>query len=229
MINSKEIIRYMTELEEDKLFDEIQKALNCIDSEKAAKGIITDCQIGMTKVGELFQNREYFIGDLIYSGELFKDVTTMLKPFMKNYNQQKIGKIVLGTVHGDLHDIGKNIFRIMAENEGFEVHDIGTDKSPAQFLRKIEEVKPNIVGLSGVLMMSIESMRETIELICKSSIEDNFKIIVGGNVVSEAVCNYIKADAFTTNAQEGVDICLDWMRNDITTILGDKYSKQQAM
>lgn len=125
--------------------------------------------------------------------------------------------------------MGKNIFRIMAENEGFEIYDIGIDKSPIQFLDKINEVKPHIIGLSGVLMMSIESMRRTIELICKFSIENNYKIIVGGNVVSKAVCNYVKADGFTTNAQEGVGICLDWIRKDSRTITGNQYIKQQAV
>ncbi|NLM53010.1 MAG: cobalamin-binding protein, partial [Firmicutes bacterium] len=120
---------------------------------------------------------------------------------------------VLGTVHGDLHDIGKNIFRSMAEAAGFEVHDIGIDQPPSAFVDKVKEVNPDIVGMSGVLTLALESMKNTVDALKEAGIRDRVKIIIGGNPVTKEACVQIGADAFTTNAAEGVKICQRWVKN----------------
>ncbi|NLL57613.1 MAG: cobalamin-binding protein, partial [Firmicutes bacterium] len=122
-----------------------------------------------------------------------------------------IGRILLGTVAGDLHDIGKNIFRSMSEAAGFDVHDLGIDVPAETFVEKVIELKPDIVGLSGVLTLALESMKVTVDSLKEAGVRENVKVIIGGNPVSKEACQQIGADAFTTNAAEGVKICRGWV------------------
>ncbi|WP_461570318.1 cobalamin B12-binding domain-containing protein, partial [Thermincola ferriacetica] len=124
----------------------------------------------------------------------------------------KIGKIVLGTVEGDLHDIGKNIFASMAEAAGFEVYDLGIDVPAGKFVEKIKEIKPQILGMSGVLTLALDAMKNTVDALQAAGLRDDIKIIIGGNPVTEDACKQIGADAFTTNAAEGVKICQEWVK-----------------
>jgi len=160
----------------------------------------------------LFEKEEYFVGDLIFAGELLTNAIEILKPVLGSASSKKIGKIVLGTVAGDLHDIGKNIFKSMAEAAGFEVFDLGIDQPPANFVNKVREVKPEIVGMSGVLTLALEAMKDTVDALKEAGLRDSIKIIIGGNPVTKEACEQIGADAFTTNAAEGVKICQGWVK-----------------
>ena len=191
-----------------------EAVLEAIDGVVAANGdglaAVAELQKGMDKVGELFENGEYFVGDLIFAGEILTEAIGKLKPILSAGTGDKMGAIVLGTVHGDLHDIGKNIFKNMVEIAGFEVYDLGIDQSPEAFVEKIKEVKPIIVGMSGVLTLALDSMKDTVEAIKAAGLRDSVKIIIGGNPVTKEACEQIGADAFTTNAAEGVKICKAW-------------------
>ena len=191
-----------------------EAVLEAIDGVVAANGdglaAVAELQKGMDKVGELFENDEYFVGDLIFAGEILTEAIGKLKPILSAGTGDKMGAIVLGTVHGDLHDIGKNIFKNMVEIAGFEVYDLGNDQSPEAFVEKIKEVKPIIVGMSGVLTLALDSMKDTVDAIKAAGLRDNVKIIIGGNPVTKEACEQIGADAFTTNAAEGVKICKAW-------------------
>ena len=191
-----------------------EAVLEAIDGVVAANGdglaAVAELQKGMDKVGELFENGEYFVGDLIFAGEILTEAIGKLKPILSAGTGDKMGAIVLGTVHGDLHDIGKNIFKNMVEIAGFEVYDLGIDQSPEAFVEKIKEVKPIIVGMSGVLTLALDSMKDTVDAIKAAGLRDNVKIIIGGNPVTKEACEQIGADAFTTNAAEGVKICKAW-------------------
>lgn len=193
-----------------------EAVLEEIDGIVAANGdglaAVAELQKGMDKVGELFENGEYFVGDLIFAGEILTEAIGKLKPILSAGTGDKLGAIVLGTVHGDLHDIGKNIFKNMVEIGGFEVYDIGIDQSPEAFVEKIKEVKPVIVGMSGVLTLALDSMKDTVEAIKAAGLRDGVKIIIGGNPVTKEACEQIGADAFTTNAAEGVKICKEWAK-----------------
>lgn len=193
-----------------------EAVLEEIDGIVAANGdglaAVAELQKGMDKVGELFENGEYFVGDLIFAGEILTEAIGKLKPILSAGTGDKLGAIVLGTVHGDLHDIGKNIFKNMVEIGGFEVFDIGIDQSPEAFVEKIKEVKPVIVGMSGVLTLALDSMKDTVEAIKAAGLRDGVKIIIGGNPVTKEACEQIGADAFTTNAAEGVKICKEWAK-----------------
>ena len=192
-----------------------EAVLEAIDGVVAANGdglaAVAELQKGMDKVGELFENGEYFVGDLIFAGEILTEAIGKLKPILSAGTGDKMGAIVLGTVHGDLHDIGKNIFKNMVEIAGFEVYDLGIDQSPEAFVEKIKEVKPIIVGMSGVLTLALDSMKDTVEAIKAAGLRDSVKIIIGGNPVTKEACEQIGADAFTTNAAEGVKICKAWV------------------
>ena len=154
----------------------------------------------------------YFLTKDNFEKDVYKrQAIDILKPVLKGAETEKAGKIVLGTVKGDLHDIGKNIFKNMAEIAGFEVYDIGIDQPASAFVEKIKEVNPDIIGMSGVLTLALDSMKDTVEAIKSAGLRDNVKVIIGGNPVTKEACEAIQADAFTTNAAEGVKICKEWV------------------
>jgi methanogenic corrinoid protein MtbC1 len=212
MIDLNELKKAVGELEEEKVMGMLTEFVSSNPTEEEAQKIVNACQEGMGIVGDLFEKGEYFVGDLIFAGELLTEAINTLKPVIGAKSDTKAGKIVLGTVHGDLHDIGKNIFRSMAEAAGFEVHDLGIDQPASAFVKKVKEVNPNIVGMSGVLTLAIESMKNTVEELKQAGLRDRVKIIIGGNPVTKEACEYVGADAFTTNAAEGVKICQGWVK-----------------
>lgn len=181
-------------------------------SKEEAYQVVTACQQGMAIVGDLFESGTYFVGDLIFAGELLNNALNILKPVIGGESAQKVGKIVLGTVEGDLHDIGKNIFGGMAEAAGFEVYDLGIDVSPQAFVEKVKEVNAQIVGMSGVLTLALDSMKNTVDALKEAGLRDEVKVIIGGNPVTAEACQQIGADEYTTNAAEGVKICQGWVK-----------------
>ncbi|WP_420837960.1 cobalamin B12-binding domain-containing protein [Calorimonas adulescens] len=204
--------RAVGELDEEKVTEMLTEFVNSKPTEEEAQKVVNACQQGMGTVGDLFEKGEYFVGDLIFAGELLTEAINILKPVIGGKSESKVGTIVLGTVHGDLHDIGKNIFRSMAEAAGFVVYDLGIDQPVENFVEKVKEVKPEIVGLSGVLTLAIESMKDTIDGLKQAGLRDKVKVIIGGNPVTKEACEYVGADAFTTNAAEGVKICQGWVK-----------------
>ncbi|ADL07553.1 cobalamin B12-binding domain-containing protein [Thermosediminibacter oceani] len=212
MINLDELKKAVGELDEEKVKQMLTEFVESNPTEEEAQKIVVACQEGMGIVGDLFEKGEYFVGDLIFAGELLTEAINVLKSVIGGKSAQKVGTIVLGTVHGDLHDIGKNIFRSMAEAAGFEVYDLGIDQPVSAFVEKVKEVKPDIVGMSGVLTLAIESMKATVEGLKQAGLRDKVKIIIGGNPVTKEACEYVGADAFTTNAAEGVKICQGWVK-----------------
>ena len=211
MLDLKALTEAVGELDEDKVYEQLKAFMATNPSNEQAQEVVAACQAGMTIVGDLFEQGEYFVGDLIFAGELLTNVIEILKPALGNVESSSVGTIVLGTVHGDLHDIGKNIFRSMAEAAGFVVHDIGIDQPPSAFVEKVKEVKPDIVGMSGVLTLALESMKDTVDALKEAGVRDSVKVIIGGNPVTKEACEQIGADAFTTNAAEGVKICQGWV------------------
>ncbi len=180
--------------------------------EAEVNSVVGACQQGMAIVGDLFGKNEYFVGDLIYAGELLNNALGILKPVIGEASTEKIGKMVLGTVEGDLHDIGKNIFRGMMEAAGFEVYDLGIDIPAGVFVEKVKEIKPQIVGMSGLLTLTLGAMKATVDALTAAGVRDGIKIILGGSPVTDDACRHIGADAFTVNAAEGVKICQEWVK-----------------
>lgn len=211
MIDLKELTAAVGELDEDAVLALLNEFVATSPSEEEAQKVVAACQSGMAMVGEMFEQGDYFVGDLIFAGELLTDAINLLKPVLGNGSSATVGTILLGTVSGDLHDIGKNIFKSMAEAAGFKVYDLGIDQSASTFVEKVKELKPEIVGMSGVLTLALESMKETVDALKEAGLRDSVKIIIGGNPVTKEACEQIGADAFTTNAAEGVKISQGWV------------------
>lgn len=172
------------------------------------------CRAAMDVVGKRFEEGEYFLPELVLAGEMLDTISKIAKPLIKEAEggeTQKLGRVLIGTVHGDLHDIGKNIVSFMLDINGFEVRDIGIDVPVKNFIEEINAFKPDIVGLSGFLTLAFDSMKETIAAFESAGMRDKFKIMIGGGQIDETVRAYTNADAFGINALEAVNLCKKWM------------------
>jgi 5-methyltetrahydrofolate--homocysteine methyltransferase len=166
----------------------------------------------MEIVGKRFADGEYFIPDLLFSGEILKQIAEITKAKLsKEAQTRRLGKFVIGTVAGDIHDIGKDIVAFLLDVNGFEVHDLGVDVPPQRFIEKIVETNAEIVGLSGFLTLAFDSMRETVEAINAAGLRDRVKIMVGGGQIDEAVRKYTGADAYRKDAVSGVLLAKEWV------------------
>ena len=194
----------MANLDKDSVIDLVSKELM---SEKDPLEIIEELRKGMEIIGEEFEKLERFLMDLIWAAQIFKDATELIMPMIKETKKDAPakGKVVIGTVKGDIHDIGKNLIMALLECAGFEVVDLGVDVASEVFVEKIREHKPQIVGMSGLLTASIDAMQETIQAIENAGLREELRIIVGGGVVGDQwTKGKVKADAVTTSAVEGV-------------------------
>jgi trimethylamine corrinoid protein len=175
-------------------------------------GILEDSRKGMEIVGKRFASGEYFIPDLIYSGEILRQISDIVKPRLTGGLQsKKIGKFLLATVAGDIHDIGKDIVGFMMDISGFEVIDMGIDVPKDKIVAKIKETKPQIVGLSGFLTLAFDSMKETIDAIKAAGLRDGVKIMIGGGQIDEEVRKYTGADAYRPDAVAAVTLAKEWV------------------
>jgi methanogenic corrinoid protein MtbC1 len=212
MMNLNELTKAMGDLDEAKLTALAGDFIAGKPSATETQSAISALQNGMAAVGDLFERGDYFIGDLIFAGELLTGVVALLKPDAGSSGSPAAGKILLGTVKRDLHDIGKNIFKTMAVAAGFEVHDLGIDQDVEVFVDQVRELKPDVLGLSGVLTLAVNSMKDTVDALKTAGLKDQVKVIIGGACASQEAMNVSGADAWTTNAAEGVKICLDWVK-----------------
>jgi len=175
--------------------------------------ILTDAREGMKIVGERFGNGDYFIPDLIYSGEILKEVAGLVEPHIKQKEAagRKFGKVIIGTVAGDIHDIGKDLVVLMLDIGGFEVYDLGIDVPVNNFVDKINETGATVVGLSGFLTLAFDAMKETIDAIKAAGLRDNIKIMIGGGQIDDEVKRYTGADAYGKDAMEAVALARNWL------------------
>jgi len=170
--------------------------------------IVDECRKGMEIVGERYKNKEYFLGELIMSGEMFKEAMSVVEPKLKAGQSGKpVAKLVLGTAKGDIHNIGKDIAATLLKAGGFEVYDVGIDVAPNVFVEKLIETRATVLGISGLLTPSFESMKQTVQAVEAAGLRGKVKIIIGGGIVTEVVRKYVGADAFTDDAPEGVELC----------------------
>ncbi|HEY8908173.1 MAG TPA: cobalamin-dependent protein [Rhodoferax sp.] len=172
------------------------------------------CRAAMDIVGKRFEEGEYFLPELVLAGEMLDTIGKVAKPLIKTApgeEAKKHGKVLIGTVHGDLHDIGKNIVTFMLDINGFEVKDIGIDVPIKTFIKEINEYQPDVVGLSGFLTLAFDSMKETIAAFEAEGMRNKFKIMIGGGQIDDTVRGYTGADAFGVNAVEAVHLCKNWM------------------
>ena len=209
MVNFEELARAMGELDEDTVKDILGEVM--ADGGSEAAKAMDACQKGMDIVGSQFESGEYFVGDLIFAGELMTDAVAIPKDALVNGGSEgPKSRMILCTVKDDLHDIGKNIVRSMLEAGGFDVLDLGIDVPPERIVEAAKENDIKIIGLSGVLTLAIDSMKNTVEAFQAAGLRDSTKIIIGGAPVSADACAHVGADAWAINPQDTVRICSEW-------------------
>jgi len=174
--------------------------------------ILDDGKKAMQIVGRRFSEGTYFIPDLVFSGKILERIAELVKPGLAQAaHTGKLGKIVLGTVAGDLHDIGKNLVTFMLDVNGFAVYDLGIDVKPQIFVDKIREVKPQIIGMSGFLTSVYQAMKDTVDAIAAAGLRNEVKIMIGGGVMDEEIRKFAGADAYGQDAMAAVNLAKDWI------------------
>ena len=206
MIDFENLAQAMGELDEDT----VKELLEAVSSSEEANKAMEACQAGMNEVGRLFEEGEYFVGDLIYAGELMTDAVEVLKPYLAaGEGSGAKARMILCTVKDDLHDIGKNIVRSMLEASGFEVLDLGIDVPAAKIVETAKAENIKIVALSGVLTLALDSMKNTVQAFKDAGMED-VKIIIGGCPVTEEAARAMGADEWAYSPQKTVKVCSAW-------------------
>ena len=208
-MEDSDLVTALADLKEEEALKIVEEKLNA--GEDPFK-ILEDVRRGMEIVGKHFADNEYFISDLLYAGEILRVVTEKVKPKLVITKEAKrLGKVIIGSVAGDIHDIGKNIVVFMLEVNGFEVYDLGVDIPPERFVEKIKETGATIVGLSGFLALAFDSMKQTIQAIKDAGLRGKVKVMIGGGQITEDVRKYTGADAYGKDAMDGVSLAKKWV------------------
>jgi methanogenic corrinoid protein MtbC1 len=209
----QDLVHLLADLEEEAVLEIVR---NRIQAGNDMMQILEECNEGMQLVGKRYEQGEYYIAGLIMSGEIFREVVEMIQPLLvKNTEKKSSGRILVGTVSGDIHDIGKNMLGMLLTCYGFTVIDLGVDVPPAEFAARAMENKPDIVCLSGLITASFEMMRETVLMLQSESARNNlsFPILIGGGMIDEQVCKYVGADYWSRDAMAGVRLCQTLLAN----------------
>jgi len=212
MNDKKEILEKIRDLLVNIEIDKVEEAVR--DALEAGVSPLEIIENGLAPamriIGDKFEKGEYFLAELVAAGETFKEIlNNVLKPKMMERGEttKRLGKVVIGTVRGDLHDIGKNIVATMLESAGFEVYDLGVDVSPEEFVKKAKEVGADIVAMSALLTTTMIEMRNVIEELKKAGIRNKVKVVIGGAPITEEFAKEIGADAYSEDAVKAVKIC----------------------
>jgi methanogenic corrinoid protein MtbC1 len=203
---SEDLAMAIVELKRDEAIDMVKR--RCEKGEKPLQ-LLDECRRGMIIVGERYQKGTYFLSELMMSAELFKEVVGILDPYLAKTRPPKPrGKVLLATLRGDIHDLGKNLFAALCIAQGFEVCDLGVDVDPALVVEKVKAVKPDFVGFSALITSVFDSMKKTAEMLEKAGLRKQFKLMVGGGISNTMVKEYIRADFQTNDAMDGVAYCM---------------------
>lgn len=198
---SEKIIRLMIELNDEELLDLIKKELKA----RPPLEIIEDLKEGLAQLGDLFEKGDYFLSDLVFAADMFQQANALIEPYLIKTAKEIKGKVVIGTVEGDFHDIGKNIIITLLKSNGYQVEDLGKDVNPEKFLESVQKMQPDILGLSGLLTTSYDPMKRTIELV-KREYEGDLIIIIGGAPINDQWIKEVGADYGTNNAAVGIKL-----------------------
>ncbi len=205
---AKDLTKTLADLKEDEAVEIVQNRINAGDDPMA---VLHDASQAMEIVGARFSKGEYFIPDLVYSGEILKRINEIVKPKLAGATSvKKGGKVIIGTVAGDIHDIGKDIVVFMLDVSGFDVIDLGVDVPVQKFVDTIKSSGAPIVGLSGFLTLAYDAMKETVDAIKKAGLREKTKIMIGGGQINDEVMKYTGADAYGKDAVAGVALARKW-------------------
>ena len=196
----------IVELKRDEVLDAVRKRTQ--RGEDSVR-IIEECRRGMEIVGERYTKGEFFLSELILSGEIFKKAFAILEPYLTQSGPAKpIAKVVIATMKGDIHDVGKSIVVTLLRARGFETHDLGVDLEPKRLIEKVKEIRPEFVGLSCLMTTALETMKQAAEILRAEGLRQQLKLVIGGGVTTPGVRDYLDADFQTVDAMEGVNYCL---------------------
>jgi trimethylamine corrinoid protein len=206
---NEKLVGLMADLQED---ETIALVKELIAQGVDPMSILDDARTAMETVGKRFEKCEYFIPDLMMAGEILRGISDIVKPLVTGGQAAaKKGKVLIGTVAGDIHDIGKDIVTFMLDVSGYDVMDIGIDVPVDVFVQKIKDFQPQVVGLSGFLTLAFDSMKKTVEALKEAGIRDNMKIMIGGGQMDDEVRKYAGADAYGKDAVAAVNLCKEWI------------------
>ena len=207
---SKELVDAMVGMKEE---EAISIAKNLVEKGEDPLKIFGACREAMDAVGKRFEKGEFFLPELMMAGEMLRQISEIIKPLMKEEASSggEAGKVIIATVAGDIHDIGKDIVVLMLDVNGFEVLDLGIDVPADKIVDAIKDFQPSVVGLSGFLTLAFDSMKETVEAISAAGLRDNIKIMIGGGQIDEEIVKHSGADAFGKDAMEAVKLAQGWI------------------
>ncbi len=182
-----------------------------LDAGTDPKAVLDEAKDAMTELGRRFECEEAFIPELIMGGEIMKNIADELKPHLKGESDDaRRGTVVIGTVQGDIHDIGKDIVVMMLDVNGYEVHDLGVDVPADRFITEIRESGAQVVGLSGLLTLAFDSMKATVDAISAAGLRTQVKIMVGGAPADAQVQDYTGADGWGNDVGQALKLCAEW-------------------
>jgi len=203
MVNLNDISEALQKGKADKVSELVKQSLN---ENIAPKKILEEGLIhGMFIIGKKFKKNEIYVPEVLIAARAMHAGMDVLKPKLIESGVKNIGRVVMGTVKGDLHDIGKNLVEMMLEGAGFEVIDLGTDISTDKFVEAVKEHKPNIIGMSALLTTTMVNIPEVIKALEAASLRDKVKIMVGGAPITQNYADQIGADGYSPDASSAVD------------------------
>ena len=206
---SQKLIDAIADMREDEALEVVREM---VESGAPPVAVLDDVKAAMDIVGQRFEEGVYFLPELMLAGEILNEIMEIVKPELaESTAEERLGKVVIGTVEGDIHDIGKDIVSFMLNVNGFEVLDLGVDVPAQKFTEAIKDFQPQVVGLSGFLTLTYDVMKDTIEAIKAAGLRDGVKIMIGGGQMDEQVRVHTGADAYGKNAMAAVKLAKDWI------------------
>ena len=205
---SKKLVNAIADMKEEEALAIVKQM---VEDGSEPKAILDAAREAMDIVGQRYEKGDYFLPELMLAGEMMVQITEMIRPELAKMPEVKrFGKVLIGTVEGDIHDIGKNIVTFMLDVNGFEVLDLGVDVAPQKFVEAIKKFKPQVVALSGFLTLAFDAMKETTAAIAEAGLRDDVQIMVGGGQVNDEISEYAGADAYGKDAMAGVSLAKKW-------------------
>lgn len=198
-----DLINAIADLEEAIAVQLVQEK---IEGGETSLEIVEQCRLGVEIVGKRYCEGYYFLADLIMSEEILKRVMEILDPYFPQFTKQNGIKVVIGTIEGDIHDLGKNIVTNLLRSHGFDVHDLGVDVPPEEFIKAIRETGANILGISVLLTFAINSVKRVVDSLTESGLRDQVTVVLGGYPTNELIRSYTGADYYETDAVRAVDL-----------------------
>jgi 5-methyltetrahydrofolate--homocysteine methyltransferase len=205
----KKLIKAIADMNEQ---EALQLAQSMLENGEDPQVILDAGSEAMSRIGDRYDAEEYYLPELILAGDMMRQLGEIVKPKLRPDAAQSktLGTVVIGTVAGDIHDIGKDVVAFMLEVNNFQVHDLGVDVNESSFVDKIREAKPDVVGMSGFLTLGYEQMKKTVDAIKQAGMRDQVKIMIGGSIMNEESAEYAGADAYGADANAAVKLAKSW-------------------